>query len=129
MFTRYTRALAQVANAPAARRTFHSSGAFGQKGADGGGAEWARDRSGLPIEGRTYRHYTGNDYVVVGTAIHTETQQLMVIYRRARICEAWQLFVRPASMWRQVVTAPCGAAVPRFRAWDATGAESTDRND
>ena len=28
-----------------------------------------------------YKHYKGNDYEVIGTARHSETEELMVVYR------------------------------------------------
>ena len=74
-----------------------------------------------PAAGEQYRHYKGNDYVVVGTALHTETQEVMVVYRAARPAHPpdhgppgpW-LFVRPIKMWRQRVQMD-GDDLPRFR--------------
>ena len=49
-----------------------------------------------------YRHFKGNDYVVLGNALHSETMENMVIYRRCNDdrsgCNG-ALWVRPASMW------------------------------
>ena len=58
-----------------------------------------------------YRHYKGNEYTVLGTAKHSETLELMVVYR-AEYGEHG-LWVRPAEMFAENVTVN-GVSVPRF---------------
>ena len=52
------------------------------------------------LAGKTYRHFKGNMYKVVGFAKHSETTEDMVIYESLRNGTLW---VRPASMWNDVV--------------------------
>lgn len=49
-----------------------------------------------------YRHFKGNEYQVIGTARHSETMELMVVYRA--LYGDYGLWVRPASMWNEMVT-------------------------
>ncbi len=58
-----------------------------------------------------YRHYKGNDYEVLGLARHSETEELMVVYRA--LYGELGLWVRPASMWNETVVVD-GKPVPRF---------------
>ena len=48
-----------------------------------------------------YRHFKGNEYVVIGLARHSETQEEMVIYRA--LYGDFGLWVRPAQMWNETV--------------------------
>ena len=48
-----------------------------------------------------YRHFKGNHYEVVGTALHSETMEPMVVYRA--LYGEGGLWVRPAAMWNEVV--------------------------
>lgn len=50
--------------------------------------------------GKTYRHFKGNLYKVIGFARHSETLEDMVIYQPLKTGDAW---VRPKSMWNEVV--------------------------
>ena len=52
------------------------------------------------IIGKTYKHFKGNLYKVVGIAKHSETTEDMVVYESLRNNTLW---VRPASMWNEVV--------------------------
>ena len=63
------------------------------------------------IEKGIYRHYKGNEYEVIGVANHSETLELMVVYRA--LYGKGELWVRPASMWNEVVTVD-GNSVKRF---------------
>ena len=63
------------------------------------------------IPGR-YRHYKGNEYTVVGTARHSETLEVLVVYRQEYGDHG--LWVRPAAMFVQTVVVD-GDEVPRFR--------------
>lgn len=49
-----------------------------------------------------YRHFKGNEYEVLGMATHSETFEPMVIYRA--LYGTHNLWVRPASMWNEMVT-------------------------
>lgn len=47
------------------------------------------------------RHFKGNEYEVIGTARHSETEEPMVVYRA--LCGDGELWVRPADMWNDAV--------------------------
>ncbi|WP_291057400.1 DUF1653 domain-containing protein [Herbiconiux sp.] len=59
-----------------------------------------------------YRHYKGNDYVVVGIARHSETEEELVVYHPAA-GDPSALWVRPLAMFAETVEVD-GALVPRF---------------
>ena len=48
-----------------------------------------------------YRHFKGNEYEVIGIANHSETMELMVVYRA--LYGDGGLWVRPASMWDETI--------------------------
>lgn len=48
-----------------------------------------------------YRHFKGNEYEVIGIARHSETEELMVVYRA--LYGEGGIWVRPASMWNETV--------------------------
>jgi len=52
------------------------------------------------IIGKTYRHFKGNLYKVIGFAKHSETLEDMVIYSPLKTGDSW---VRPLSMWNEIV--------------------------
>ena len=58
-----------------------------------------------------YRHYKGGEYEVLGVANHSETLERMVVYRA--LYGDGELWVRPLSMWNEIVVAD-GVSVPRF---------------
>lgn len=60
-----------------------------------------------------YRHYKGNDYQVIGTATHSETEEILVVYYPLYGDRA--LWVRPLSMFIETVEKE-GEVIPRF-AW------------
>lgn len=58
-----------------------------------------------------YRHYKGNEYVVIGVARHSETDEELVVYRPDYGDRG--LWVRPKDMFTELVTVD-GRVVPRF---------------
>ena len=63
-----------------------------------------------------YRHYKGKDYEVIGTAHHSETLDLLVVYRALYDNPEFgmnSLWVRPAAMFAESVEVD-GKTVPRF---------------
>ena len=58
-----------------------------------------------------YRHYKGNEYQVLAVATHSETLEPMVVYQ-AEYGDR-EIWVRPASMWNEMVTKD-GVTAPRF---------------
>lgn len=58
-----------------------------------------------------YRHYKGNLYEVIETARHSETGELMVVYRC--LYGEHSLWVRPLEMFMEKVLID-GHEVPRF---------------
>lgn len=58
-----------------------------------------------------YRHFKGNDYIVLGVARHSETQEQFVVYRQAYGDQS--LWIRPLAMFRETVTVE-GKEVARF---------------
>jgi hypothetical protein len=63
-----------------------------------------------PRAGR-YRHYKGNEYEVLGTATHSETEEKLVVYRA--LYGERGLWVRPVGMFCESVELQ-GRSVPRF---------------
>lgn len=63
-----------------------------------------------PVPGR-YRHFKGGEYEVIGVARHSETDELLVVYRP--LYNETGLWVRPVAMFLETVTHN-GATVPRF---------------
>lgn len=64
-----------------------------------------------PRPGR-YRHYKGGEYEVIGVARHSETEELLVVYRP--IYGERGLWVRPRDMFVEHVEID-GKSIPRFR--------------
>lgn len=58
-----------------------------------------------------YRHFKGNEYQVLGTARHSETGELLVVYRP--LYGEGGLWVRLLAMWNEHVERP-GYSGPRF---------------
>lgn len=65
-----------------------------------------------------YKHYkTGKLYEVIGFAIHSETQEEMLVYKALYLCEKFGnncLWVRPKEMFLENVEFN-GLTVPRFQ--------------
>ena len=66
----------------------------------------------MEIKPGKYRHFKGNLYEVIGLAHHSETMELMVVYRA--LYGEQGLWVRPAAMWNETVDKP-NYHGPRFR--------------
>ncbi len=62
--------------------------------------------------GDLYRHYKGGLYQIVTEAIHTETEEKMVVYQA--LYGEYKVFTRPESMFFEKVTDEAGGLVPRF---------------
>lgn len=58
-----------------------------------------------------YRHYKGGEYTVIGVARHSETEELLVIYRPDY--GERELWVRPQAMFTESVETQKGRE-PRF---------------
>ena len=65
----------------------------------------------MPIKPGKYTHFKGNKYEVIGTAIHSETLEEMILYRPLH--GDGTLWVRPAVMWDELVEHD-GKLVRRF---------------
>ncbi len=47
-----------------------------------------------------YLHYKGNYYIVLGTVLHSETEEELVLYRPEK---SEQLWVRPKKMFEETI--------------------------
>jgi hypothetical protein len=65
-----------------------------------------------------YRHYKGNDYEVLDLVRHSETDEVLVLYRP--LYGAGDLWVRPLTMFMEEVWVD-GVRVPRFKYAGETG--------
>ena len=65
----------------------------------------------MEIEPGRYRHFKGKEYEVICLAKHSETGDSMVVYRALYGDQG--VWVRPASMWNELVTRD-GRTCPRF---------------
>lgn len=78
----------------------------------------ASAESRMAIHPGRYRHYKGNEYTVIGTARHTETQEELVVYRQEY--GEHGLWVRPKKMFSEAVKVD-GHELPRFQPLAASG--------
>lgn len=62
--------------------------------------------------GRIYRHYKGNLYQVLYIALHTETEEPLVIYQA--LYGERKIWARPLDMFAENVTLPDGNVAARF---------------
>ncbi len=58
-----------------------------------------------------YRHFKGNEYEVLGTALHSETREPYIVYRP--LYGDGGLWIRPAAMFAETVQHD-GVTVKRF---------------
>ncbi len=65
----------------------------------------------MTIEPGRYRHYKGNDYEVLFTARHSETEEELVVYRK--LYGDRSHWVRPLQMFAETVVVD-GHEVSRF---------------
>ncbi|MGL5541259.1 MAG: DUF1653 domain-containing protein [Erysipelotrichaceae bacterium] len=59
-----------------------------------------------------YKHFKGNEYVVVALVRHSETEEVLVLYHPASKPD--DLWVRPKAMFEEQVVHN-GEWIPRFR--------------
>jgi hypothetical protein len=59
-----------------------------------------------------YRHYKGNEYELLGEALHIETEEKMVVYKEVK--PPHRLWVRPYDMFFEEVEVD-GEVIPRFQ--------------
>ena len=66
----------------------------------------------MELKTGVYRHFKGNEYILLGIASHSETLEPMVVYKA--LYGDGELWVRPANMWNETVIKDdyCG---PRFQ--------------
>jgi len=70
----------------------------------------------MDIQTGLYRHFKGNLYEVIGTALHSENREPMVVYRA--LYGEYGLWVRPAAMWSETIDRD-GYHGPRFQYIDS----------
>jgi hypothetical protein len=58
-----------------------------------------------------YRHYKGNEYEVIGEAVHTESEEKLIIYRSLK--DSNDVWARPYDMFFETVIVG-EKEVPRF---------------
>jgi hypothetical protein len=65
----------------------------------------------VSIQPGLYEHYKGGRYEVISVAVHSETHEMLVVYRSLTDSQTW---VRPLTMFAESIWA-VGRFVPRFR--------------
>ena len=66
----------------------------------------------MSLQPGRYRHYKGKDYIVLGVARHSETEEQMVVYRTDYGDRS--LWVRPIVMFQESIEI-AGQMEPRFQ--------------
>lgn len=64
-----------------------------------------------PEIGKQYRHYKGGLYEVISMASHSETQEVLVIYKSIHF---GSVYARPISMWFDEIQNHENISVERF---------------
>lgn len=64
------------------------------------------------VEPGTYEHFKGARYEVIGTGRHSETEELLVFYRK--LYDDYSLWARPLTMFNEQVERD-GYKGPRFQ--------------
>ena len=72
-------------------------------------------RPNLSIPCGVYRHYKGQDYMVLGVARHSETEDPFVVYVRLYARRGCPLWIRPYRDFTGSVAGPKGRKVKRFK--------------
>lgn len=72
-----------------------------------------------------YRHYKGKEYIVLGVARHSETEEELVVYRQDYGDHG--LWVRPKAMFAEMVEVD-GLLVPRFQYVGSEGSLAIHQN-
>ena len=65
----------------------------------------------MPKVGGKYRHYKGNEYIVIAFAKHSETEEDLVVYQDLKYPE--KVWARPRAMFEEEVEIE-GKKMPRF---------------
>jgi len=65
-----------------------------------------------PLPNGRYRHYKGKEYLVLGIARHSETEEELVVYRQDYGDRG--IWVRPRAMFVETIYVN-GVAMPRFQ--------------
>jgi hypothetical protein len=65
----------------------------------------------MSVQPGRYRHYKGREYIVLGVARHSETEEWLVVYQPDYGDRGW--WVRPLAMFTEEVEVN-GQRVPRF---------------
>ena len=68
-----------------------------------------------PAKYQRFRHYKGNLYEVITEALHSETEEVLVIYRS--LDEPSKVWARPKAMFYETVEVDC-QIIPRFEVLD-----------
>ncbi|MCC6138138.1 MAG: DUF1653 domain-containing protein [Bdellovibrionaceae bacterium] len=66
------------------------------------------------VIGGMYKHYKNKMYRVIGTALHTETMEEVVVYEALYVNDLGQLWVRPKRMFLEEISTPDYQG-PRFK--------------
>ncbi len=66
----------------------------------------------MSLQPGRYRHYKGKDYIVLGVARHSETEEELVVYRTDYGDRS--LWVRPLAMFQESIEID-GRVQPRFQ--------------
>ena len=79
-------------------------------------------RAAQGIRTGIYRHYKGGMYLVIGTALHSETLEELVLYKHLdeKGEPSEEYWVRPRTMFLESVKV-AGKAMPRFEYFRANG--------
>lgn len=64
-----------------------------------------------PEIGKQYNHYKGGVYEVISMATHSETQEVLVVYKSVLF---GSVYARPLAMWFDEVTTESGEKKERF---------------
>jgi hypothetical protein len=65
----------------------------------------------FPLPGQIWQHYKGGTYEVISCAVHTESDEILVIYRSVVF---GTIYARPIEIWFDEVDNGSKKKVPRF---------------